>query len=131
MFIKTIYNMKKNRIRLTESDLHRIIKESVKRVLKENINGSQREFPSDFTENDTNQIDFGDHMVVYQVSEGNGNILDEYGEYWLWNVTIWPEDGKGLSDTAVQYPEDSAKWTFYELYEKLCKRLGIVPANMR
>ena len=28
--------MKKNRIRLTESQLHRVIKESVKRILKEN-----------------------------------------------------------------------------------------------
>lgn len=32
--VNTYYNMKK-RVRLTESDLHRIVKESVKKVLKE------------------------------------------------------------------------------------------------
>lgn len=35
---KVIINMRTNRIRLTESQLHRVIKESVKRVLKEHDN---------------------------------------------------------------------------------------------
>lgn len=37
--IKENTNMKKNRIRLTESQLHRVIKESVKKVLKESVEG--------------------------------------------------------------------------------------------
>ena len=35
--INTYYNMNKKLIRLTESDLHRIVKESVSRLLKESI----------------------------------------------------------------------------------------------
>lgn len=35
-------NMDKKVIRLTEADLHRIIKESVERILKESINNNEK-----------------------------------------------------------------------------------------
>lgn len=40
ILIKDLNNMKKNRIKLTESQLHRVIKESVKKVLKEAYNAT-------------------------------------------------------------------------------------------
>lgn len=38
--------------------------------------------------------------------------------------------GKRATVQEVQRSEDSAKWTFYEAYEKLCKRVGVQPAAM-
>ena len=120
--------MNKKRIRLTESDLHRIVKEAVKRVLRESEDN--RTFPEGFTEYDNNDIDFGDHYVEYSVRDGNGELGDEEGEYWGWDVSVYPENGKPLRLSKFQYAEDSAKWTFYEIYERICKKLGIQPARM-
>ena len=53
----TYYNMNKKMIRLTESDLHRIVKESVNKVLKEAYKDPFNFFPDeDFSKEPTHRI---------------------------------------------------------------------------
>lgn len=53
----------KNRIRLTESDLHRIVKESVRRVLKESVD--------EFSYSDSEDLGKGRHRqtIIYNGKE--------------------------------------------------------------
>ena len=114
------------RIRLTEGDLRRIVKSSVRKFLRESMEG--RVFPKDFTEYDSNSIDFDDHSVEYSVEEDDWG-WDE-GQRWTWHIQVTANGGKRATDQVVQRSEDSAKWTFYEAYEKLCKWVGVQPAAM-
>ena len=71
-------NMKRNVIRLTESDLHRVIKESVKKILKEDFYDNMynlHEFEH-FNNDDNN-----DYYTAYVVvNNGDGAVLSNYSE---------------------------------------------------
>lgn len=66
--------MRKNRIRLTESQLHRVIKESVKRVLNEYWNQGSNYVSTDGYENNgqgAERINFGNNRRAYSLRNTN------------------------------------------------------------
>lgn len=67
--------MKKNIVRLTESQLHGIIKESVKRVLRE-MNGENAPYSawSAFLRGRTPLFEFADGIVYVDYDEANGTL---------------------------------------------------------
>lgn len=83
-------------------------------------------FPGNFTEYEENEVDFGTHTVEFKVSRDEENGP----EFYIWDVRVTLSDGKSMAHCIVQFPDDSAKWTFYEMYGKLCMWLGIEPAYM-
>lgn len=109
---------KKQLIRLTESDLHRIIKESVKRILKEEYHPFHEEYPrkhsedseSDFDLNGyddflkkhgLNHISYPYNGVIVICKEGQGcNFMDEnyniLSPVWFDDIDtdLWAEQGK-------------------------------------
>ena len=100
--------MNKKLIRLTESDLHRIVKESVKRVLREG------EFDKDGIYHSSNEIDAiekafgkyvkGSDILAQDIKILRGNIRpdalysEQMGVYWngllLGNIVIEYPDGR-------------------------------------
>ena len=111
----------KHRIRLTESDLHRIVRESVKRVLKESIGVSKL---ANFIANAVKDAIQTDNSTVWYIELGRG----------LSCVIAWqPGWGEELRDDVIQsksepdyglcmgikmtgYGFDAADWTM--LYNK-------------
>ena len=78
-----------NRIRLTESQLHKVIKESVDKVLKEN--------PADFgTAYDRRgkEIHEGDIVVWYDPETNNKEKYEVYGQPTEDMVKLWSEYGE-------------------------------------
>jgi hypothetical protein len=74
-----INNMKRNVIKLTESDLHRIIKESVKKILKEDFYDNMYNLHN--FEHFNNDDDNNDYYTAYVVvNNGDGAVLSNYGE---------------------------------------------------
>jgi len=78
----------KQRIRLTETDLHRIIKESVQNILKEvtdygnNIFGSSRMNPTYKEKYGVNREDYFElHMLARDIIEKFGNSTDRIENY--------------------------------------------------
>ena len=70
--------MKKQVIRLTESDLHKIIKESVKNILKEDFYDNMYNL-HDFEH--FNNDDNNDYYTAYVVvNNGDGAVLSNYSE---------------------------------------------------
>lgn len=65
--------MKKQIIRLTESDLHRIVKESVKKVLKEGIN-DKLQFITDIVK-DLGQVQLSNKCGKYYALVDNGDYV--------------------------------------------------------
>ena len=117
----------KRTIRLNESELKRMISESVRRVLKESMTSTV--IPSDFTEYDNNTIDLGDHTLSYfldGVEEGESENDTIYHE----RIVVQTADGRkklrGFSERAIE----ATRWQMYFYYEMLCKELGIQPAKM-
>ena len=82
----------------------------------------KRVFPEDFVEYDSNFIAFDDHAVGFQVNDNDN-------ESWTWDVVVI-RDNNSLRSSFKQYPEDSAKWSFYDVYKGMCKNLGINPVEM-
>ena len=93
--IAHIENMKKKLIRLTEADLHKVVKESVNRILKESLD-------SNMMIDDKNRVFDAFKNLVHVMIWENGNIggdentlidaeneyLQEYGErdlQMIWN----------------------------------------------
>ena len=105
-----------NKIRLTESQLHRVIKESVKKVL------SEQELPGNFAEfNKT--WDLGDHSLHHHDLESNSN---QYRVY----MKVTDSNGNEVAKVHSFRPDESAKWTMHDCYVKLCRQLGITPVNV-
>lgn len=109
--------MNKSRIRLTESQLHRVIKNSVKKVLNE------ANLPSDFMDYSNKTHDLGNHSLHYHDLESNTR------KYRIF-MSVTDENGNEVAKVYNQAPEDSCKYTAYDCYEKLCKQLGVTPADI-
>ena len=110
--------MKKQIIRLTEGDLHRIIKESVKRILKEDYNPFSEEYLGKHSEDSGNDFDLDGHYdflkkyglnhisypyngVIVICKEGQGcNFMDENGNIlspvWFDDIDtdLWADQGR-------------------------------------
>lgn len=98
---------KKNTIRLTESDLKRIITESVKRVLRENNEDVITIGSPEYGEKGF-RVELGNgglHSVKFNVYAYNGqDALDaavDYAERKGWNGLFWDED-----ESVEEYPDD-------------------------
>lgn len=76
-------------IRLTESDLHKIIKESVKRIINEDVLG-----------NDWNSVDVGANDNVTDVSNNYEPFNDQKGE------NDWSTSGEENIDPTQYNPND-------------------------
>ena len=87
--------MNKKLIRLTEGDLHRMVKESVKRVLNEHISSKEDfviKYINDMTENG-DAIYYNNGNIQFIKKDDNGNNLviaeitnnNEYREYYKKN----------------------------------------------
>ena len=75
---KTRYNMNKL-IRLTESDLHRIVKESVQRILKETrLDYDEDNFSGGYSRNADNTIPYQGKLFAFEVDD-RGKIY-KYGQ---------------------------------------------------
>ena len=61
--------MKKQLIRLTEQDLHRIVKESVKRALKEDLEWDKNGYPTNMPDDDYGNEGFPYMIVTYNGEE--------------------------------------------------------------
>ena len=71
--------MKKNRIRLTESDLHRIVQESVQRILKETrLDYDEDNFSGRYSRNADNTIPYQGKLFAFEVDD-RGKIY-KYGQ---------------------------------------------------
>ena len=125
-------NMNKKLIRLTESDLHRIVKESVKRVLKESLDSSV--IPSDFFRNPfqyNNIIDLGSHKLGYS---GFSSFATKNSVKYEFVLTIYLPNGEDHYKQQILDLNEAENWTddkTYRLYVILCKMYGIQPAKMR
>lgn len=93
--------MNKKLIRLTESDLHKIVKESVKRILKESVFSNNEEYEYDYDEMYCQQNYKSFPLYTWSYSSIDGNtaffyFLDKknnkliFIEYWLDEDTVAP-----------------------------------------
>lgn len=90
----------RNRVRLTESQLHRVIKESVKRVIKEGMGMSNL---GQITYNGvTINFELGHTLQEWKKRFGN---VDPYNEQALWDVSI-----EELLDGTLEPQEDTVYW---------------------
>lgn len=109
---------KKQLIRLTEGDLHRIIKESIKRILKEEYNPFHEEYSGKHSEDSENDFDLDGYYdflnkhglnhisypyngVIVICKEDQGcNFMDENGNIlspvWFDDIDtdLWAENGQ-------------------------------------
>lgn len=103
----------RRRIRLTEGDLHRIVKESVNRILQESIMDN----------------------MCFQVEEGR------YGDFFLWDINhpnfeftaeAWIEDGHLMCNVSSDNPIGK-QMCDSEKFEKMCASaiLQECPGNIR
>lgn len=94
--------MKKNRIRLTESQLHKVIKESVKKVLKEDIDTD-------------NSFDFYDFVKIL---DNNGYAYSDYYD-------VKSKDGRiGTRYRIETYPYNNKTTDFETLKQDLINAGG-------
>ena len=82
----------KKRVRLTESDLHRIVKESVNRILKENVEYEQLYDKIQDVTNDINNF--------CKIARKNNSASDEYTKQLMDRMS---DLSSQLSDTAFQF----------------------------
>lgn len=92
----------------------------------------KKAFPADFTEFNTNEIDFGSHRVVYTFYDEVYEPIDDDDDDtelvgWEHHIEVWRDNGVFVEETFFQGVDDSCKWTFWEVYERICKRLGLIP----
>jgi hypothetical protein len=85
--------------------------------------------PSDFTECNNNQINLFDHKLIYTYI-GYQQGRSEHTTTYRQKVTIITSDGRKAEQMYTQRGDESCKWMMYEVYEKLCKQLGVTPAEM-
>ncbi len=76
----------KQLIRLTESDIHRIVKESVNRILKENSFDYYGRAEDDYLSREKlpkgwSKSDRDDDEPIYSDEDGNEYVKDEYGRF--------------------------------------------------
>ena len=80
-------HMNKKLIRLTESDLHRIVKESVNRILRESIDPWEDAVYKHYTRERLpkgwERIDREDDEPIYRDPDFNEYVKDEYGNFKL------------------------------------------------
>lgn len=90
-------------------------------------------FPADFTEYNYNEIDFISHKVnyeflkdVYEIYEDeDGEECEELTGYE--HEIVVEHNETTITEKYFQGVDDSCKWTFWETYERICKRLGLIP----
>ena len=101
----------KHRVRLTERDLHRIVKESVERVLKETAKTSLRNFMKVRYNNDNSCIDALEKLTdeVWLRSMGWKQVYSE----GIGDGVYSPEEGI----VAVFDEDDLPEWHGYQLYK--------------
>ena len=79
--------MDKKLIRLTESDLHKIVKESVNRILRESIDPWEDAVYKHYTRERLpkgwERIDREDDEPIYRDPDFNEYVKDEYGNFRL------------------------------------------------
>ena len=97
----------KQRIRLTESDLHKIVKESVKRILNEvefggeSLHGNN---PEDWAAMRYVRNDRIDH-------EGDAGLYDDDESGYFRNLRNWERNGDNESELLDKmYPDDYSKY---------------------
>ena len=101
--------MSKRIIRLTESDLHRIVKESVNRILKENdydddeMHGTDEEFDAfmRWAMTDGNDYGFGDAAGEY-VNDGNPTRLYNVAMQYARMFKMHPEKAFNIAKEAAE-----------------------------
>jgi hypothetical protein len=79
-----------NRVRLTESDLHRIIKESVNSVLKEGWVGTETESTEDIFNDIIGTFRNGNDIKARALRSGSGSVYEYLSDYIrdYYNVTL-------------------------------------------
>ena len=123
-------NKKQEYKQVSESDLHRIVKESVQRVLRESLDDGV--IPSDFFENPyqyNNLIDLGTHKLSYSGFEtfAAGNLTK-----CRIILGIYLPNGEHHFKQQILDLGEAQNWTddkTYGLYVMLCKMYGIQPAK--
>ena len=123
-------NKKQEYKQVSESALNRIIKESVKRVLRESLDDGV--IPSDFFENPyqyNNLIDLGTHELYYSGFEtfAAGNLTK-----CKIILGIYLPNGEHHLKQQILDLNEAQNWTddkTYRLYVMLCKMYGIQPAK--
>jgi hypothetical protein len=94
----------------------------------------KKAFPADFTEND-NVIEFVNHKVNYEfIGDVYETYEDEDGEeqeelIGYEHEIIVEHNETIITERYFQGADDSCKWTFWETYERICKRLNIEPVG--
>lgn len=90
-------------------------------------------FPADFTEYNHNEIDFISHKVNYEfLKDVYETYEDEDGEEceeltgYVHEIVV-EHNETTIMEKYFQGVDDSCKWTFWETYERICKRLGLIP----
>lgn len=127
--------MKKNIVRITENQLRQIVNESVTRILREGFGEEGLGFeeshviPMDFVERNHNSVNLGDHKLIYDmIGRRDGN--SEHTTLYRQKVTIVTMDGRKEAQIYTQRGDEYCKYKMYEVYEYLCKKLGIQPAEL-
>ena len=93
----------KKLIRLTESDLHRIVKESVQRILKETrLDYDDDNFSGRYSRNADNTIPYQGKLFAFDVDD-RGKIY-KYGQ--LKRSSCWPGGTEGQYEDRVVRQED-------------------------
>ena len=96
--------MNKKIIRLTESDLHRIVKESVNRILKEST------FPTD--------DEYAQMGKYYVAADTNSEYFDDYNEAYRYAYNeakkSYENDGYNMEDIHLM---DNQKWQSIVIFD--------------
>jgi hypothetical protein len=74
----------KRTIRLTESDLHRVIKESVKKVLRET---TKKQINETWGEHDEDSEEYGDYRYIGRTAAYYDHDDDMYYPDWTWTYS--------------------------------------------
>ena len=123
----------KKMIRLTEGDLHRIVKESVKRVLKEASKGQNKKNANSFFFKQFKnqfpfeiQLHFNDNNRIYKSLLNNGEYLFQNAK-----VIIETADGKrsvlDINDNMESYKIDSFKKFMKAVHPEVKLKQVLVP----
>ena len=97
-----------------ESKLIRIIKTLLSRTDSGDV---QWEDASKLTEGEKFIASVGDSIVELRGGTERSNSVDEYGKFWLRNITVQILNAKGLVVTEHEFTEDTMR--DYEIVEKL------------
>ena len=94
----------KQRIRLTESDLHRIVKESVKRILRED---------------EWQEPDYSAYGKWYVAADRESDYFDDYDEAYKYALEIAEEERKRFPDYWEEvHLLDNEKWEPVVIFNK-------------